>query len=153
MPPIEPRSIWILLAVAAAILAIAGINFTTLSIGRSASRAREVGVRKVMGSGRGALVGQFLVESVVLAAISAVLGLGLMRLMLPMFNQLADRELVFSFRQFPELLWMIGGLVLLTGLLAGSYPALVLSGFRPVEILKTTNYMAAFLHMALEAKF
>ena len=136
-PPIEPRSIWILLAVAAAILAIAGINFTTLSIGRSASRAREVGVRKVMGSGRSALVGQFLVESVVLAAISAVLGLGLMRLMLPMFNQLADRELVFSFRQFPELLWMIGGLVLLTGLLAGSYPALVLSGFRPVEILKS----------------
>nr|WP_290939642.1 FtsX-like permease family protein [Haliscomenobacter sp.] len=137
VPPIEPRSIWILLAVAAAILAIAGINFTTLSIGRSASRAREVGVRKVMGSGRSALVGQFLVESVVLAAISAVLGLGLMRLMLPMFNQLADRELVFSFQQFPELLWMIGGLVLLTGLLAGSYPALVLSGFRPVEILKS----------------
>ncbi|AEE51766.1 ABC transporter permease [Haliscomenobacter hydrossis] len=137
VPPIEPRSIWILLGIAAGILAIAGINFTTLSIGRSAARAREVGVRKVMGSGRSALVGQFLVESVVLAAISAVLGLGLMRLMLPMFNQLADRQLVFSFQQFPELMWMLAGLVLLTGLLAGSYPALVLSGFRPVEILKS----------------
>lgn len=137
VPPIEPKSIWILLGIAAGILAIAGINFTTLSIGRSASRAREVGVRKVMGSGRSALVGQFLAESILLAAVSGALGLLLMWLMLPVFNQMADRELVFSFRQFPELLWMIGGMVLLTGVVAGSYPALVLSGFRPVEILKS----------------
>lgn len=137
VPPIEPRSIWILLGIAAGILTIAGINFTTLSIGRSASRAREVGVRKVMGSGRRALVGQFLAESILLAVVSGALGLLLMRLMLPVFNQMADRELVFSFRQFPELMWMMGGMVLLTGILAGSYPALVLSGFRPVEILKS----------------
>lgn len=137
VPPIEPRSIWILLGIAAGILAIAAINFTTLAIGRSAARAREVGVRKVMGSGRTALIGQFLVESILLATVSATLGLLLMRFMLPVFNQLADRELVFSLRQFPELAWIIAGLILLTGVLAGTYPALVISGFRPVEILKS----------------
>jgi putative ABC transport system permease protein len=137
VPPVEPKSIWILLAIATGILAIAGINFTTLAIGRSAGRAREVGVRKVMGSDRSLLVGQFLTESMLLAGISGFLGLVLAKLLLPSFNQLADRELVFSFRQFPEMAWMFGGVVLLTGLLAGSYPALVLSGFRPVEILKS----------------
>ena len=135
-PPVEPESVWMLLAIAAGVLAIACINFTTLAIGRSAGRAREVGVRKVMGSGRRLLVGQFLTEALLLAAISAAIGLQLAKLLLPPFNRLAGRELVFSFQQFPELAWLLAGTVLLTGLLAGSYPALVLSGFRPVEILK-----------------
>jgi putative ABC transport system permease protein len=135
--PIDTKSVWILLGIAAGILAIAGINFTTLAIGRSAGRAREVGVRKVMGSDRKMLIGQFLTESMLLAGISALFGLVLAHLMLPNFNRLADRALVFSFEQFPEMTWMLGGLVLLTGLLAGCYPALVLSGFRPVEILKS----------------
>jgi len=137
VPPVEPRSIWTLVAIAAGVLAIACINFTTLAIGRSAGRAREVGVRKVMGSDRRRLVGQFLTESVLLAAISGALALGLAYTLLPAFNRLADRELVFSFQQFPEMGWLLGGLVLLTGLVAGAYPALVLSGFRPVEILRS----------------
>jgi putative ABC transport system permease protein len=136
VPPVEPRSIWMLLAIAAGVLAIACVNFTTLAIGRSAGRAREVGIRKVMGSERSLLIGQFLTESLFLAVISGGLGLLLAKSLLPAFNEMADRKLVFSFQQFPEMAWMLGGLVLLTGLLAGLYPAFVLSGFRPLEILK-----------------
>lgn len=137
VPPVETRSIWILLAIAAGIWGIACVNFTTLAIGRSAGRAREVGVRKVMGSDRRLLIGQFLTESMLLAIVSGVLGLLLAQLLLPAFNKMADRELVFSLQQFPEMAWLLGGLIVVTGLLAGSYPALVLSGFRPIEILKS----------------
>lgn len=134
---IEPKNIWILLSIAAGVLLIACINFTTLAIGRSAGRAQEVGVRKVIGSSRGQLIGQFLTESLLLSGLSAGLGLGLGYLLLPAFNELADRELVFSLQQYPELGWLTLGLVLIVGLLAGSYPSLVMSGFRPVEVLKT----------------
>lgn len=134
---IDPKNIWILLSIAGGVLLIACINFTTLAIGRSAGRAQEVGVRKVIGSSRRQLVGQFLTESLVLSGLSAGFGLGLGYMLLPAFNKLADRELVFSLGQYPELGWMTLGLVLIVGLLAGSYPALVMSGFRPVEVLKT----------------
>ena len=134
---VDPKNIWILLAIAGSILLIASINFTTLAIARSASRAKEVGVRKVIGSGKDKLVLQFLTESVLLSIISAILGCLLAYTLLPWFNQLADRHLEFSFVRFPELSWMLLGLTLLVGLLAGSYPALVLSGFNPVEVLKT----------------
>ena len=134
---VDPKNIWILLSIAAGVLLIACINFTTLAIGRSAGRAQEVGVRKVIGSSRGQLIGQFLTESLLLSGLSAGIGLGLGYLFLPAFNELADRELVFSLEQYPELGWLTLGLVLLVGLLAGSYPSLVMSGFKPVEVLKT----------------
>lgn len=134
---IEPRNIWILLSIAGGVLLIACINFTTLAIGRSAGRAQEVGVRKVVGGNRRQLVGQFLTESLLLAVLSAGIGLGLGYSLLPAFNRLADRELVFSLQQYPELGWLTLGLTLIVGLLAGSYPSLVMSGFRPVEVLKT----------------
>jgi len=132
----DPKKIWILLGIAGAILLIACINFTTLAIGRSAGRAREVGIRKVMGSKKTSLMLQFIVEAVVLSFFSAGLGLILGKLLLPSFNQLAGKDLSFSFTQFPELVWMIFGLTLLVGLLAGSYPTLVLSGFNPIEVLR-----------------
>lgn len=133
----DPKNIWILLGIAAGILLIAAINFTTLAIARSAGRAREVGVRKVIGGRRYQLIWQFLTESLLVTLLSAGLGWLLARLLLPYFNRLSDRELVFSFSRYPELTWMLAGLVLLIGILAGSYPALVLSGFRPVEVLKS----------------
>jgi putative ABC transport system permease protein len=133
----DPKNIRILLAIAAGILLIASINFTTLAIARSAGRAVEVGVRKVVGGRRGQLIRQFLMESVILSVISALLGYLLVVLLLPWFNELAETHLVFSFSQFPQLIWMLAGLTLLVGLLAGCYPALVLSGFRPVEVLKS----------------
>ncbi|HEY8898551.1 MAG TPA: ABC transporter permease [Niastella sp.] len=132
----DPKNIWILITIAAAVLLIACINFTTLAIGRSAGRAKEIGVRKVMGSQRKQLINQFLAESFLLSLLSAVIGLLLAYLLLPFFNQLADRQLGFSFSRFPELIWLLAALTLLVGLLAGSYPALVLSSFKPVEVLK-----------------
>jgi putative ABC transport system permease protein len=134
----EPRHIWILITIAGAVLLIACINFTTLAIGRSAGRAKEIGVRKVMGSQRKQLISQFLAESFLLSVFSAVTGLLLASLLLPLFNQLADRELTFSFSNFPELAWLLTGLTILVALLAGSYPALVLSSFKPIEVLKKT---------------
>jgi putative ABC transport system permease protein len=134
---INPKTIWILLSIASGVLLIACINFTTLAIGRSAGRAKEVGVRKVIGSDKKQLIFQFLAEALVLSILSAAFGVLLGELLLPYFNHLSGRELKFSFSQYPEMTWMLGALVILVGLLAGSYPALVLSGFKPVEVLKS----------------
>ena len=134
---VNPKTIWILLSIAAGVLLIACINFTTLAIGRSARRAKEVGVRKVIGGERRQLVTQFLSEAVILSILSGVLGLLLAKLLLPYFNRLSGRELQFSFSLYPEMIWMLAGLTLLVGLLAGSYPALILSGFKPIEVLKS----------------
>ncbi len=133
----DPKNIWILLAIAGGIILIASINFTTLAIARSARRAKEVGVRRVVGGLKGQLVVQFLTESVLLSVLSTILGCLLAYTLLPWFSELAGRDLDFSFSRFPELVWMLCGLTLLVGLLAGSYPALVLSGFNPVDVLKT----------------
>ncbi|MBA3647368.1 MAG: ABC transporter permease [Chitinophagales bacterium] len=133
---VDPKNIWILLAIAASILIIACINFTTLAIGRSAGRAKEVGIRKVIGSRKNQLIGQFMIEAILLSALSSAIGILLGRFFLPYFNQLAGSHLAFSFQQFPEMIWMLMLLILLVGILAGSYPALVLSGFRPIEVLK-----------------
>lgn len=133
---VNPKTIWILLSIAGAVLLIACMNFTTLAIGRSAGRAKEIGVRKVIGGERMQLVLQFLAEAVILSFISALVGLVLASLLLPYFNSLSGRELSFSFAHYPEIGWMLFGLTVIVGLLAGTYPALVLSGFRPVEVLK-----------------
>ncbi|WP_207510902.1 ABC transporter permease [Longitalea luteola] len=133
---IDPKNIWLLITIAGAVLLIACINFTTLAIGRSAGRAKEIGVRKVMGSRRAQLIGQFLAESLLLSVASAITGLILAYTLLPLFNQLADRKLSFSPSRFPELPWLLMGLIILVALLAGSYPALVLSSFKPIEVLK-----------------
>ena len=134
---VDPKNIWTLLAIAAGVLLIACINFTTLAIGRSAGRAREVGVRKVIGGNRTQLAYQFLVEALVLACLSSGIGLALAQLLLPHFNTLSGRELVFSLKTYPEIGYLMVGLTLIVGLLAGSYPAFVLSGFNPVEVLKS----------------
>ncbi|MCW3117164.1 MAG: hypothetical protein JWM28_1246 [Chitinophagaceae bacterium] len=133
----DPKYIWILISIAAGILLIACINFTTLAIGRSAGRAKEIGVRKVMGGQRKQLIMQFLTESFLLSILSGILALLLAKWLLPAFNQLSGVQISFSFSQFPELLWLLGSLIVLTALLAGIYPALVLSGFKPVEVLKS----------------
>jgi putative ABC transport system permease protein len=134
--PIDPKMVWILLGIAGAILLIACINFTTLSLGRSAGRAKEVGIRKVSGGTKRALIFQFLTESLILAIISTIIGLLMADMLLPYFNGLSGRELSFSITQFPQLLLVIVVTVILVGLLSGSYPALVLSGFRASEVLK-----------------
>ncbi len=134
---VEPETIWILLSIAAGVLLIACINFTTLAIGRFAGRAKEVGVRKVIGGERRQLIAQFLSEAMMQAILSALIGLLIARLLLPYFNQLSGRDLQFSFDLYPQMIWMLTGVTLLVGLLAGTYPAFMLSGFKPVEVLKS----------------
>jgi putative ABC transport system permease protein len=88
------------------------------------------------------LISQFLAEALLLSFLSAMVGLLLAKILLPYFNRLSGRNLNLSFIQYPELLWMIAGLVVVVGLLSGSYPALVLSGFKPIEVLKTKVKLA-----------
>lgn len=133
----NPQQTMILLGIGLMILLIACINFTTLAIGRSAGRAREIGVRKVIGATRNQLSGQFMTEAVLLSVASTVLGMALAIALLPVFNELSGKTLAFDFGQFPELLWLLPAVALLTGGVAGSYPALVLSGFSPLETLKS----------------
>ncbi|MEQ1745899.1 MAG: ABC transporter permease [Saprospiraceae bacterium] len=125
--------------IAVFILLLAAVNFMNLSTARSAQRAREVGVRKVMGSQKNQLVGQFLTESVLLSLLAAVPALLAVWLLLPTFNRLADKQIALHFWQEPGLLVGIVAFIVLTGLLAGIYPAFVLSGFQPIKALKATE--------------
>src|SRR5262249_37287919 len=118
------------------ILLIACINFMNLSTARSEKRAKEVGIRKVAGAQKRSLVFQFLGESVLLALIAGLIALLIVYLTLPAFNTLVQKQLSLDLNvQF--LLWGIL-FVLITGILAGSYPAIYLSAFRPVSVLKGT---------------
>ena len=98
--PVAPKTIWILISIASAVLLIACINFTTLAIGRSAGRSKEVGIRKVVGGRKKELIAQFLLEALLLAILSAIIGLALANLLLPFFNNLSGRELTFSLQQY-----------------------------------------------------
>jgi putative ABC transport system permease protein len=120
------------------ILLLACINFMNLSTARSAHRAKEVGVRKVLGSQRSQLVQLFLSEAILLSLIAMVLGLGMVELVLPSFNSFVGKDLSLS-DVGPSMLLPGGALlVLVVGLLAGSYPAFVLSSFQPATVLKGT---------------
>jgi len=119
------------------ILLIACINFMNLSTARSEKRAKEVGIRKVVGAQRGALISQFIGESILLALLAGVVSLVIVQISLPGFNILTDKKLAIGYGN--PLFWLAGaGFVVFTGLLAGSYPAFFLSGFQPVKVLKGT---------------
>jgi putative ABC transport system permease protein len=123
--------------VAAFILLIACINFMNLSTARSERRAKEVGIRKVVGAPRGRLIGQFIGESVLLSFLAALLAIGIVLLALPGFNQLTEKQLFVPFGGV--WFWVCAvAFILFTGLLAGSYPAFFLSSFQPVKVLKGT---------------
>lgn len=128
--------LWLFAAIALFTLLIACVNFINLSTVRSIKRAREVGMRKVLGAQRWQLISQFLGES----AVVSVLGLGgallLVWLFLPVLNGLTDKELAFFDLAQPQILWGMLGVWVISGLLAGAYPALFVSRFRPVVSLK-----------------
>ncbi|MGZ3778019.1 MAG: ABC transporter permease, partial [Mucilaginibacter sp.] len=117
------------------ILLIACINFMNLSTARSEQRAKEVGVRKVMGAGKGKLIGQFISEALVMSFISVLLAVGLIYLALPAFNDLVQKDLAVSIFQPAHLIYLLV-IAVVTGLLAGSYPAFYLSSFNPITVLK-----------------
>jgi ABC-type lipoprotein release transport system permease subunit len=123
--------------IAIIILLIACVNFMNLSTARSEKRAREVGVRKTLGSGKRQLIFQFFSESIILASIAFVLSVLAVYLLLPFFNELVDKHLSLDISQ--PLFWGAAiALILFTGIVAGSYPALYLSSFSPVKVLKGT---------------
>lgn len=130
------KYVYIFAAVGLFILVIACINFMNLSTARSAGRAKEVGLRKTLGSFRRQLIGQFYAESFIYSFISIFLASVLTYVLLPSFNMLAGKSLAFSSLWNSEFLYMIAALLVLVGLLAGSYPALYLTSFNPVEVLK-----------------
>ncbi len=117
------------------VLGLACINFMTLSTARSEKRAREVGIRKTIGSSRRQIIIQFYSESILVAALALVLALGLFLLSLPFFNQLAETQMHIP---WSSPLWWLAliGFSIFTGMIAGSYPALYLSSFQPVKVLK-----------------
>jgi putative ABC transport system permease protein len=126
--------LYILGSIAVFILLIACINFMNLSTARAEKRAREVGVRKVVGAGRNSLIRQFLGESIMLSLLALLLALTIASLLLPVFNDLTQKDMQMT--DGPHL-WLWGiALSLFTGVLAGVYPAFYLSSFRPVSVLK-----------------
>ncbi|UOG73041.1 ABC transporter permease [Hymenobacter tibetensis] len=130
------RYIYIFTAIALFMLVIACINFMNLSTAGASKRAREVGVRKVLGSMKRQLVGQFLLESILLTMVALLLAMVLVTMALPVFNELAGKNLALDFAAKP---WLLPALLLfgvLVGVLAGSYPAFFLSSFNPVTVLK-----------------
>ena len=125
----------IFFVVAIFILVVACINFMNLATARSARRAKEVGLRKVVGAGRSQLIGQFLGESLIISFVALLLAIGIVLLCLPLFNNIAEKKLSIHFLDKNMLLGLLG-IAAATGLISGSYPALFLSGFKPVKVLK-----------------
>ena len=131
----DKKVVYIFLSIAVLILLIACINFMNLSTIRAAERSKEVGLRKVLGALRNNLVWQFIGESVLLTTVSCILSIGLLLLMMPTYNQLLGYSLNVSWNASPIYLFFVG-VIIVVGVLAGSYPAFILSAFSPIQALK-----------------
>ena len=133
---VSPAFLYILLLIAALIQIIACINFMNLSTARASKRAKEVGVRKVIGAGRGDLVRQFLGESFLLSIIGVLMALPLLWLSLPYLNAITNADIKLSFLTDYRLWLVLAGLILTTGFASGSYPAFYLSAFKTIKVIK-----------------
>ena len=135
--------VWLFGSIGVIVLLLACINFMNLSTARSEKRAREVGIRKAVGSVRSQLISQFFSESLLMALLAFTLSILFVQLTLPYFNQVAEKQMVILWTN--PFFWLAGlGFSLLTGLIAGSYPALYLSSFQPVNVLKGTFRASRF---------
>jgi putative ABC transport system permease protein len=130
------RFIWLFGIIAGFILVIASINFINLSIAKSANRAKEVGLRKTVGSNKANLIGQFLTESVLYGVLSFVLGIFLAEVLLPYFNMLSAKSLAIPWAAWWWLLPLLAISSVVIGILAGLYPSFYLSSFQPISVLK-----------------
>lgn len=129
--------VWLFGTIGVFVLLLACINFMNLSTARSEKRAKEVGIRKAVGSVRNQLITQFFTESFLVVGFAFILSIALVVLCLPLFNEVADKKIAIPWAQ-PEF-WMAGiGFSIVTAIIAGSYPALYLSSFQPVKVLKGT---------------
>lgn len=140
---IEPNSdinyIYIFSAIALAILLIACINFMNLSTAKSEKRAKEVGIRKTLGSNKVQLIKQFIVESVVMSFMSVILSLGMLEILLPVFNDLSGKNISMNYFHNFYTVPLLFLFAVIVGVIAGSYPAFILSSFRPVDALKSRS--------------
>ncbi len=133
-PVSNQRYSYILAAIALLILIVACINFVTLSVGRSLKRGKEVGIRKVVGAQRNQLITQFIGEAVLVTMVALIIGVLAAKASLSLFNELSGKQLIFSWNGFLAMVMLC--LLTIIGLIAGSYPAFVLSAFKPISILK-----------------
>ncbi len=143
---LDPRgsmqTIYIFLGIAMLLLAIACMNYINLTTARMAHRTKEVGIRKVFGAGRWQLAHQFLAESVIMVTIAMAAGLVVFELTVPALEQYAGRSLSIGLMESP-IVWLAGpSLILLVGLIAGSYPAVILSRLRPQEVFKNSSFQS-----------
>ena len=129
-------TVYIFAVIAIFILFLACINFINLSTARSVERAKEVGIRKTFGSEKKSLIGQFLIESVLVSLISIIIAFGLILLLLPLFNSVSGKELTILSLLTPVKILILVLFALIVGIIAGVYPAFVLSSFQPVTVLK-----------------
>ena len=129
------KMVYVFMSIAILILVIACINFINLATARASDRSKEVGLRKVLGAVRKQLVGQFILESILYATIACLLSIGFLQLLMPAYTHLLGYELP-SYWTNPRIYIFIVGVILVVGLLAGSYPALMLSSFSPIDSLK-----------------
>lgn len=135
--------VWLFGIIGVFVLLLACINFMNLATARSEKRAKEVGIRKTVGSLRQQLIGQFLTESIVVAFFAFILSVALVQLALPFFNGLADKEMSIPWSN--AWFWILTlGFTVFTGLISGSYPAFYLSGFEPIKVLKGTFRVGRF---------
>jgi putative ABC transport system permease protein len=135
-PPGSLQYVYIFSAIAIFILLIACINFMNLTTARSANRAREVGIRKVLGTERKSLMAQFLAESTLMVVLSLVLAIAVAVLILPLFNNVSTKSMTIQSLFSPIILPLLIALPFAVGLIAGSYPAFYLSAFKPIQVLK-----------------
>jgi ABC-type antimicrobial peptide transport system permease subunit len=142
--------VWLFGIIGAFVLLLACINFMNLSTARSEKRAKEVGIRKAVGSVRSQLISQFLTESLLVAALAFTLMIGLVVTALPFFNTLADKTISVSWTN-PTIWLFMGGFTLFTGFIAGSYPAFYLSGFESVKVLKGSASAGRFASLPRQA--
>lgn len=142
---LDPSFLYIMILVAVLIQVVACINFMNLSTARASKRAKEVGVRKVIGAGQGDLMKQFLGESFMLTLMGVAIALPLLVLLMPYLNRVTHAEISLTFFSNYKLWIMLAGMVLVTGLIAGSYPAFYLSAFKAIKVIKGnfTNHISA----------
>ncbi|HWB25326.1 MAG TPA: ABC transporter permease [Chitinophagaceae bacterium] len=150
--PVSPSFLTILSLIAILIQVIACINFMNLSTARASKRAKEVGVRKVIGAGRKDLIKQFIGESFLLSSMGVLLALPLLLVLMPYLNALTKADITYAFLADYRIWVAIASMIIITGLLAGSYPAFYLSAFRVIKVLKgnfTSHVSAAGLRRSL----
>lgn len=131
--------VYVFSAVAFLMLLIASINYMNLATARSLRRSREVGIRKVMGSTKPQIIGQFLIESMIFTLVALLISLILVAALLPFYNDLLDKDIGLGFLLNSEILLSLIAMIVLVGIISGSYPAFFLSSFKPVSVLKSNS--------------